>query len=110
MDVSGYQRDFNLVYEALPNGPIKTAVQDVIQSLKNDSLPGEHVKRNQIPKYYIKRHGVQILYRIALPQHWRLIYTLLTLKKKEKPKAFLLELIDHDKYNKRFGYFKKKSS
>ncbi len=110
MDVSGDKRDFNSVFENLPDGAIKNAVKEIIQSLKKDSLPGEHVKRKQIPKYYIKRHGVQTLYREALPGGWRLIYTLLTLREKEKPKAFLLELMDHDQYNKRFGYFKKKSS
>jgi len=99
-----------LFLRAMSDGPIKNTVKQVIQSLKNDSLPGEHLQKKQIPDYYKKRHGVQILYRVALPQRWRLIYTLLTLKKKEKPKAFLLELMDHDQYNKRFGYFKKKSS
>jgi len=110
MDVNGDKRDFSSVFENLPDGPIKNAVNKVIQSLKKDSLPGEHLKREQIPKYYIKRHGVQILYRVALPGRWRLIYTILTIKEKEKPKAFLLELMDHDQYNKRFGYFKRKSS
>ncbi len=110
MDVSGDKKDFNPIYASLPDGPIKNKVKEVIQSLKADSIVGEHLKKENIPSYYIERHKVQILYRVALPQRWRLIYTLLTLNEGEKPKALLLELMDHDKYNKRFGYFKRKSA
>lgn len=110
MDVRGDKRDFTSVYESLPDGSIKNIVKEVIESLKADSIVGEHIKRKQIPKYYIKRHNVQILYRVALPNGWRLIYTLTTFNEGKKPKVLLLELMDHDQYNKRFGYFKKKSS
>ncbi|MFY9300415.1 MAG: hypothetical protein WAO91_04430 [Candidatus Nitrosotenuis sp.] len=66
--------------------------------------------KKQIPSYYITRHNVQILYRVKLPHHWRLIYTIITLHERTKPNALLLELPDHNKYDKRFGYFKKKSA
>ncbi|MDH2908050.1 MAG: hypothetical protein PXX83_08160 [Candidatus Nitrosotalea sp.] len=110
MDVVGDKRDFNPVYEDLSDGPIKNVVKEIIKALKNDSIVGEHIRRNQIPQYYIQRHNIQILYRVALPQQWRLIYTFHTFNEGEKPKALLLELMNHDKYNKRFGYFKKASS
>lgn len=110
MDVAGDKRDFNHVYDGIPQGPIKNAVNEIIQALKNDSIVGEHVLRSQIPQYYIQRHNVQTLYRVALPKQWRLIYTFHTFNEGQKPKVLLLELVDHDKYNKRFGYFKKSSS
>lgn len=109
MKVSGDKRDFYDVFAGLPDGAIKNAISDVIKLLKNDSIIGQHMVRQQIPKYYVKRHNVQILYRVELPQHWRLIYTLLTIHEGDKPSVLLLELMDHDQYNKRFGYFKKKS-
>jgi hypothetical protein len=49
MDVSGDRKDFLRIYENLPNGPIKNAVDEIIQSLKNDLVVGEHVKHGQIP-------------------------------------------------------------
>jgi hypothetical protein len=110
MDVVGDKRDFYPAYEDLPEGPIKNAVRQVIQSLKNNSIIGEHVQQKQIPRYYTHRHNIQTLYRVALPQQWRLSYTLHTFREGEKPRALLLEMMDHDQYNKRFGYFKKKSS
>lgn len=109
MEVRGDKKDFFLIYENLPKDSIKNVVDEIIQSLKNDSIVGEHVKHEQIPPYYKKRHNIQVLYRIALPQHWRLVYTLQTFTKDEKPRVLLLELMDHDSYNKRFGYFKKRS-
>lgn len=109
MDVRGDRKDFFLIYENLPNGPIKNAVNDIIQSLKDDLITGEHVRHYQIPQYYKRRHNVQSLYRVELPQHWRLIYTLQTFTQGERPVALLLELMNHDLYNKRFGYFKKRS-
>lgn len=109
MDVSGDRKDFLRIYENLPNGPIKNAVDEIIRSLKNDLIVGEHVKHGQIPQYYKHRHNVQSLYRVGLPQHWRLIYTLQTFTQGERPNALLLELMNHDLYNKKFGYFKKRS-
>ncbi|MGI0092556.1 MAG: hypothetical protein ACREA8_00470 [Nitrosotalea sp.] len=110
MDVVGDKRDFNPAYESLSDGPIKNVVKEIINALKNDSIVGDHMRRNQIPQYYIRRHNIQILYRVPLPQQWRLIYTFHTFNEGEKPKALLLELMNHDEYNKRFGYFKKASS
>jgi hypothetical protein len=107
MQVNGDKRDFYVVFSCLPDGAIKNAVNDTIKLLKSDHVIGQHISKSLIPKYYVKRHNVQILYRVKLPQHWRLVYTLLTVNEGDKPSALLLELMDHDKYNKRFGYFKK---
>ncbi len=110
MDVRGDRKDFLLIYKNLPKGTIKNVVDEIILDLKNGSIVGEHVKQEQIPHYYKKRHNVQVLYRIALPQHWRLVYTFQTFVKGKHPTILLLELMDHDSYNKRFGYFKKRSN
>ena len=66
MEVRGDKKDFFLIYENLPKSSIKNVVDEIIQSLKNDSIIGEHVKHEQIPLYYKKRHNIQVLYRIAL--------------------------------------------
>lgn len=109
MYVTADRKDFLRTYHDLPRGSIKDAVDGAIASLKKDLLVGEHIRHAQIPRYYKQRHNVQVLYRIALPQYWRLIYTLQTFAEGEKPTAMLLELMDHDTYNKRFGYFKRRS-
>lgn len=109
MEVRADARDFNAVFDEITENLIRDEVMRIILLLKNSSIVGEHVKHEIIPKYYIKRHGVQTLYRVSLPNNWRLVYSIQSFYEKE-PTALLLELMDHKKYNKRFGYFKKKSS
>ncbi len=109
MEVKADARDFNSVFENITENSIRYEIIRIVSLLKNNSIVGEHVKREIIPKYYIKRHGVQTLYRISLPNNWRLVYSIQAFYEKE-PTVLLLELMDHKKYNKRFGYFKKKSA
>jgi len=103
LEVRGDPFDFMPVYTSLTDKSLKNAVDDVKTQLQNDVIVGDHVRRSQIPKYYIKKHNVQVLYREELPGYWRLIYTIMTFKDGEK-RAILLELFNHDVYNKRFGY------
>ena len=110
MKLKAVKDDFQDVFDALPSGPIKTAVKEIITSLKQDNIIGEHVKKIQIPKYYITRYNIPILYRVALPNRWRLTYSIIEFEVKGDLGVLMLELMDHDQYNKRFGYYKKKSS
>lgn len=108
MDVFSDKSDFDPAYECL-DGAVRNAVQDIIRALRMGIVVGNHVPRKQIPRYYIRRHGIQTLYRVNLPLHWRLVYTIHTFTKGQKPQVLLLEIMDHNHYNKRFGYFKKTS-
>jgi len=111
LEVRGDPDDFNPIFEALrkkeeQNKALVNAIQNVINNLKNDQTIGDHVRRNQIPRYYIQKHDVQTLFRVELPRYWRLTYAILSLENHKKC-AVILEVFDHDAYNKRFGYFKK---
>ncbi|WKT57754.1 hypothetical protein QVH35_10650 [Candidatus Nitrosotenuis chungbukensis] len=64
--------------------------------------------RDTIPKYYITKYNIQLLYHFDMPDGHRLIYTVRRSLPDGK-EALFLELLSHDEYNKRFGYFKKKS-
>lgn len=109
MEIRADIKDFNKAYEKITDATIQKSVAQIITSLKNDILVGEHMRRQIIPKYYVKRHNIQTLYRVALPHRWRLIYSIQTFYENERT-ALLLEIMDHKQYNKRFGYFKRKSA
>lgn len=109
MDIRADIRDFNKIYEDITDNSIKDAISQLITSLKNDVIVGEHVKYQLVPKYYIRRHGIQTPYRVSLPHRWRTVYSIQSFYEQEKT-ALLLELMDHKQHNHRFGYFKKKSS
>ena len=63
---------------------------------------GIRIKQKQIPRYYVKKHDVNAVYKVDLPNHFRLIYGILVIHGERK--ALLMELFDHGEYNKRFGY------
>ncbi|MEO9310436.1 MAG: hypothetical protein ABI337_09135 [Nitrososphaera sp.] len=103
MDVRGDPNDFMPVYDAFKNDdPLYKVVRDIIQDLKNDKIVGKRLKREQIPKYYLKRHDVNAVFKVDLPGYWRLVYGITAIHGEKK--ALLMELFDHDRYNKRFGY------
>lgn len=110
MQVRAVRDDFLEIFNKLPQGPIKNAVKEVINFLKNDNIVGEHVKKEQIPKYYTTKHNISSLYRVALPKSWRLTYSIMDFEVKGELYVLLLELMDHNQYNRRFGYYKKKSA
>ena len=60
------------------------------------------MKKKQIPRYYIKKYQVKTLFRVELPHSWRLIYAMTT--ENYERRVLLLEVFDHKKYNRRFGY------
>lgn len=111
MDIKGDPDDFISKFTTFSKDHvIRMAVQEVIDNLKKDIRVGAHVKKRQIPKYYITKHNIPILYVVDLPQFWRLTYSIAEFEIKNELSALMLELMDHDQYNKRFGYFKKKSA
>lgn len=103
METKGDPDDFMPNYNALAkSSPIYKTVREVIDGLQSDKIVGKHLKREQIPKYYLKRHDVNAVYKVNLPNYWRLIYGITAIHGEKK--ALLMELFDHARYNKRFGY------
>jgi hypothetical protein len=84
------------------NNVLYKKVRETINDLKKDRIVGLRLKQKQIPQYYVKRHDINAVYKVDLPGYWRLIYGILVIHGERK--ALLMELFDHDKYNKRFGY------
>ena len=68
---------------------------------KNPQL-GQPIKKKLFPKKLIKQYNVSNLYRLEISDYWRLIYTI----KNDDVYIliFILEIVDHKKYNKLFGY------
>lgn len=86
------------------------AIDNVMQQLERSDKPlGVHHKKKQIPQYYRMRYTLQTLYHFDMPGSHRLMYTVRRSPVDAKIEAMFLELLTHEQYNKRFGYFKKKS-
>ena len=63
---------------------------------------GKHIQRRLIPREYLAEYGVTNLWKLNLDSYWRLIYTLEG--DNVKLYAIVLEVLDHKKYNRKFGY------
>ncbi len=61
-----------------------------------------HVPKNLIPKEYIRKYGIDNLWKYDLPNGWRLLYSLS--RDKVLLLAIILEWLDHKNYERRFKY------
>ena len=83
------------------------AVNYKIDLIKNNFHYGDPIAKDLIPEEYIDSYGVTNLFRVELPDYWRMLYTLTDGELNVEIIAFVLDIIDHNKYNKKFGYRKR---
>ncbi len=82
-----------------------TSVKRKIELLRNNPEYGIHIPRDRIPKEYVRKYGVNNLWKINLSGAWRMIYTI---KGNDvEIISVILDLLNHKNYNKIFGYKKK---
>ena len=74
--------------------------------LKLNPQYGDHIPRKYIKKETIKKYGTDSLWRVELSGYWRAIYTLA--KGEIEILALILDVVDHNKYNKLFVHYRKK--
>ncbi len=85
---------------------IFNAIQKKIELIKMNPHYGDPIGKNLIPKEYKERYGATNLFRVELPNFWRMLYTLTDGGTEVEIIAFVLDIIDHSIYNKKFGYRK----
>lgn len=65
------------LYSSLREGDnFKKAIDKGLDALKNDMFAGERIRKDQIPRYYVNRFGVNNLYRLRLDRARRCCYTI----------------------------------
>ena len=100
-----FKRLNNVVGQQIADGKENTEEMQLLRSIKQKTelikanpFYGDNIKKEQIPKSY----DVQNLWRVELTGYWRLLYTI----KGDQIEivCFVLDIVDHDRYNKIFGY------
>ena len=79
---------------------IKRALGDI----KENQECGIAIPKKLIPKVYIKKYGINNLFKYDLPGGWRLLYSLE--EGKIEIMAIIIEWMNHKDYERRFGYRK----
>ena len=96
-----------------PHQTLLKGINDKIELLKMNCEAGTQIKKKQIPKKYLQEYEVTNLWKINLPSYWRMIYTLKQPLREATEINVLsiwldvLDIIDHDKYDKIFKYKRK---
>ncbi len=82
---------------------IKKFIKRAIDDIKKNAFCGIPIPKKLIPKEYVKKYGIQNLWKYDLPDGWRLIYTITTPNKIEII-SVILEWFNHKSYERRFKY------
>jgi len=85
---------------------ILNAIKKKIDLLKINPHYGDPISKKLIPQEYKDKYGITNLFRIELPNYWRMLYTLTNNETEIEIIAFVLDFIDHPTYDKKFGYRK----
>ncbi len=83
---------------------ILNAINRKIELIKANFHYGDPIAKKLIPQEYKLKYGVTNLFRVELPNFWRMLYTLTEGETNIEIIAFVLDVIDHKTYNKKFGY------
>ena len=81
------------------------SIKNKIEILKLNPVYGDQVPKRLWPKELVSKHRLTNLWRVELTNYWRMLYTLRG--DKVELICFIIELIDHKKYDRLFGYKKR---
>lgn len=77
-----------------------------VELLKENVHYGQPIAKKLIPAEYQAKYGITNLFRVELPNFWRMLYTLTAGSSGIEIIVLVLDIIDHKKYDKKFGYKK----
>lgn len=90
------------------NSKIESSILNAIKQksdlIRSDPHYGDPIKKSLIPKEYAIKYNITNLFRVELPNYWRMLYTLTEGNTTIEIISFVLDIIDHKEYNKKFGY------
>jgi hypothetical protein len=82
---------------------LKRIIDKAFDRLQNNMFAEDRIKKEQIPKFYLEKYGINNLYRLRLDKIRRLCYTLIA--NEEGSKVVIIEIfLNHKSYDMRFGY------
>ena len=87
------------------NEQLLASIDRAIARLKKDPFCGGLIPRAYLSKKVLAKYGTQKIFRLSLVGYWRLLYTVVG--DEARIIAFILEYLDHQSYDKLFGYEKK---
>jgi len=84
---------------------ILKAVNQKIELIKSNIHYGNPIAKTLIPEEYKQKYSITNLFRVELPTFWRMLYSL-TNNNEIEIIAFVLDIVNHSEYDRKFGYKK----
>ncbi len=86
---------------------ILNSINNKVELIKANPHYGKPISKSLIPREYMDNFGIKNLFRVELARYWRMLYTLTDGESTVEIIAFVLDIIDHKKYDTKFGYRKR---
>ena len=83
---------------------ILDSLREKLSIIQKNPHYGNPVKKKLIPAYYKIKYSANNLFRVELPQFWRMLYTLTNSETEIEIIAFVLDVCNHKEYDRKFGY------
>lgn len=83
------------------------AINKKVELIKANVHYGQPIGKSKIPEEYKRKYGITNLFWVQLPNFWRMLYSLTGGEREIEIIAFVVDILDHKKYNKKFGYKQK---
>jgi hypothetical protein len=83
---------------------IFNSIKKKVELIKMNPHYGDPVPKNLIPNEYRVKYGVTNLFHVELASFWRMLYTLTNDETEVEIIAFVLDIVDHNEYDRKFGY------
>ena len=106
---SEYKKLNEIVGQQFKEGKENTEETQLLKSInqkkdfiKANPFYGDNIPKDLIPKEYVIKYNAKNLWRVELVNYWRMLYTI----KGDQIEiiCFILDILSHKKYNKKFGY------
>ena len=83
---------------------ILKSIHQKSELIKSNFQYGDPITKKLIPKEYIEKYGITNLFRVELPNFWRMLYSIEEGETQIEIIAFVLDIVNHKDYNKKFKY------
>ncbi len=96
-------KDFVKFYNTLEfTNELKRHIEQAVDLLADNPIAGNRIEKHLWPKKYIRKYGINNLFRYQLPSGYRMIYTLIGESKEII--CLIIAVLSHKEYDETFGY------
>ena len=99
---------YNHLNKEAPHSKIENtilkAINKKVELIKVNPHYGNPISKKLIPQDYKDKYEISNLFRVELPDYWRMLYTLTDGGSTIEIIAFVLDIFDYELYDMKFGY------